>query len=95
MHKKEKIWKELMEKIKNAGFKKMIIFQIEQEIVIFEEAQNLKKADEVLSSDEVNKNWEKMINEWVVYYKDPNKGVNIKFIKVPIIFYYSNGKLIH
>ena len=43
IHKKEKIWKSVVDDLIKSG-KKMIIFQLGQELILFEEAEDFKKA---------------------------------------------------
>ena len=44
IHKKEKIWKSVIEGMIKAGFKKMLIFQFGQDLILFEEAEDLNTA---------------------------------------------------
>jgi L-rhamnose mutarotase len=96
VHKKEKIWKSIIDGMIGAGFTKMIIFRNGQDLIAFEEAKNLKEAYSFLDKDPESARWEKMINEWMEVYPHFNeiKG-DIEFIEIPVVFYYENGKLLH
>ena len=71
-----------------AGYKEMIIFQVKQDVIIFETADNTKKAYKFLSRNETSIKWEKIISEWTEIYPEFSevKG-DIEFIEVPVIFY--------
>jgi L-rhamnose mutarotase len=96
VHRKEKIWQSVINGLKKAGFKRMIIYQLGQEIIIFEEAPDLKEAYEFLNDDEESAKWDRMISEWMEEYPQFNriKG-DIEFKEVPVIFYFEDGKLLH
>jgi L-rhamnose mutarotase len=96
VHKKEKIWKKIIDGMINAGFEKMLIFQSGQEIILFEEAKDLKKAYEYYDDDDASQKWDKMIAGWMESYPhyDEVKG-DIVFEEVPVVFYYEKGMLLH
>jgi len=96
VHKKGQIWNSVITGMKKAGFTKMIIFQEGQDIILFEEANDLKKAYKYYSKDETSQKWDKMILEWMEKYPGYNeiKG-DIDFEEVPVIFYYDRGRLLH
>ena len=96
IHKKEQIWQSVVNGLKNACFKKMIIFQLGQNIILFEEAPDLKEAYEFLNEDEESLKWDQMISEWMEEYPQLSeiKG-DIEFKEVPVVFYFENGKLLH
>ena len=96
VHRKEKIWQSVVRDLIKAGYRKMIIFQLGQDIILFEEADNLKKAYQYLSSDEESLKWDKMILDWMEEYPKFNeiKG-DIEFKNVPVVFYFSDGKLMN
>ncbi|MBC8387974.1 MAG: L-rhamnose mutarotase [Actinobacteria bacterium] len=96
IHKKEKIWKSVVDGLKKAGYERMLIFQLGQDIILFEEAKNLKKSYKYLDSDKESIKWDKMISKWMEEYPKFNeiKG-DIEFREVPVVFYYHNGKLLH
>ena len=96
VHKKEKIWKSILDGLEKAGYKKMIILQMDNNIILFEEVDNLKKAYEYLDNDEASKKWDGMISEWMEIYPTFNEiKQDIEFIEIPTVFYYENGKLLH
>lgn len=96
VHKKEKIWQSVVDGLIKAGYKRMIIFQLGQDIILFEEADNLRKAYQYLASDKASVKWDRMISGWMEEYPKFNeiKG-DIEFKEVPIIFYFKDGKLLH
>ncbi len=96
IHKKEKIWKSVVDGLKRAGFLKMVIFQMGQDLILFEEADNLKKAYNFLNADEESIRWEKKIMEWMEHNPSWNdmEG-NIEFTEVPIVYYFENGIMKH
>lgn len=96
IHKKEKIWKSIIDGMIGAGYSKMIILQNGRELILFEEANNLKKAYEYLAKDPDSVKWDKMITGWMEIYPKFNeiKG-DIEFIEIPVVFYYEDGKLLH
>jgi len=96
VHKKEKIWKSVLEGLIKAGYKKMIIYQINNELILFEEAEDLGDSYKYLEGNKESIKWEKMISEWMEEYPIFNeiKG-DIEFKEIPVIFYFENGKLLH
>jgi L-rhamnose mutarotase len=96
VHRKEKIWKSVIEGLIQAGYRRMIIFQLGQDIILFEEAGSLKAAYQYLAGDTASVKWDQMIIEWMEVYPqfDEIKG-DIEFKEVPIVFYFENGKLLH
>ena len=57
---------------------------------------NLQKAYEIQSVDEETRKWDAMMSQWMEEYPyfDEIKG-DLEFKKVPIVFYFDNGKLLH
>ena len=96
VHRKEKIWDSVVDGLKKAGFTRMLILQQEQDIILFEAAQNLKQAYDYLSKDAESARWDKMISDWMELYPQYNaiRG-DIEFEEVPVVFYYENGTLLH
>jgi L-rhamnose mutarotase len=96
IHKKEQIWKTVVDGLVKAGFEKMIIFQLDQDIILFEEALDLKKAYDYLNTDEESVKWDNLISGWMEEYPQFNeiKG-DIEFKEVPVVFYFEKGKLLH
>ena len=74
----------------------MIIFQLGQDIILFEEAPDLEEAYEFLNDDEESIKWDWMILEWMEEYPQYNevKG-DVEFKEVPVVFYFEDGKLLH
>ncbi len=61
VHRKEKIWQSVVKGLIKAGYRKMIIIQLDQDIILFEEAENLQKVYQYLAKDEESVKWDKMI----------------------------------
>jgi L-rhamnose mutarotase len=96
IHRKEKIWSSIVEGLSRAGYRKMIIFQLGQDLILFEEAESLQKAYQFLAKDEASNKWDCMIGEWMERYPqfDEIKG-DIEFEEIPVVFYFNNGELRH
>ncbi len=96
IHKKNVIWRSVVEGMKKAGFEKMIIFQLGQDLILFEEAPDLKKAYKYYDDDQESKKWDTMISEWMELYPTFDYIKNdIKFEEIPVVFYYDKGELLH
>jgi L-rhamnose mutarotase len=96
VHKKENFWEDLLQDMKTAGFSKMIIFQLGQDIILFEEADNIQKTYEYSSKSTVSKKWEDIVSDWMEKYPEYNIDKRaIEFTEIPIVFYYKDGKLLH
>ena len=95
-HRKEKIWKSVVDCLVNSGTTRMIIFRLGQDIILFEEAQDLRKSYEIQNADEETGKWDAMISQWMEEYPhfDEIKG-DLEYKEVPIVFYLDNGKLLH
>jgi L-rhamnose mutarotase len=96
VHKKEKIWSSILDGLSKAGFSKMIIMQFGQDIILFEEADDLRKAYSLNDSDPDAAKWDEMISRWMEIYPQFNdlKG-DIDFEELPVVFYFENGRLRH
>ena len=97
VHKKEKIWKGVVQGLKNSGYSKMIIFQHGQDIILFEEAESLKDTYAFLNDDEDSVKWEAMISDWMEeYYPEWNEiKKDIEYQEIPVVFYLENGEMKH
>ena len=87
IHRKEKIWRSVVEGLIQAGYRKMIIFQLGRDIILFEEAESLQQAYQFMAKDETSIKWDSMIGEWMDRYPrfDAIKG-DIDFEEVPVGF---------
>ena len=95
IHRKEKIWKSVVDGLIDAGYQKMIIFRLGNDIILFEEAESLKKAYEFLATDEESVTWENMISEWMEEYPQLNEiSGDLEFVDVPVVFYFEKGRLL-
>jgi L-rhamnose mutarotase len=96
VHKQEKIWQSVVDGLRNAGFTKMIIFQRDQEVILFEEAENLDQTYSFLSSHKESAEWDKMIFEWMEQFPEwDNIRKCLDFQEVPVVFYFENGTMKH
>ena len=95
VHRKSKIWKSVVDGLISAGYRKMIIFRLGQDIILFEEAESLQDAYRFLAKDGASVKWDNMIVEWMEKYPLFNeiKG-DIEFEEVPVVFYFEKGKLL-
>ena len=95
--KKENIWKDVVEGLKSAGFTRMLIFQYGQDIILFEEAENLQESYTFLDKDKKSAKWDAMIAEWMeAYYPEWNEiKQDIEFQEIPVVFYFDEGLLKH
>ena len=62
VHKKENFWEDLLQDMKTAGFSEMIIFQLGQDIILFEEADSLQKTYKYSNNSPVSKKWDEKIS---------------------------------
>jgi len=96
IHKKDKIWKSVVESLIKSGIDKMIIFQQGRDIILFEQAQDLNKSYQYLNNDPESVRWDKMISQWMDQYPQFNEiKKDIEFKEVPVVFYFDNGRLLH
>jgi len=96
IHKKENIWRSVVDGLTKAGFERMIILRMGNDIILFEQADDLKKAYKYLDEDQESKKWDSMISEWMEFYPVfDNIKNDIELIEIPVVFYYQNGKLLH
>ena len=96
VHRKEKIWGSILKGLEQARISKMIILLHGQEVILFEEAEDLKAAYKSFENDPETVKWDKLMREWMESYPQFNeiKG-DIEFTELPVIFYYENGTLRH
>jgi len=96
VHRKEKIWGSILQGLERARISKMIILVHGQEVILFEEAEDLKAAYKSYENDPETVKWDKMMTEWMESYPQFNeiKG-DIEFTELPVVFYYENGVLRH
>ena len=96
VHRKEKIWSSILSALKRAKVSKMIILLHGQEVILFEEAEDLKAAYKSFEDDPETVKWDKMMMEWMESYPQFNeiKG-DIEFTELPVVFYYEQGTLRH
>ena len=95
-HKKEKIWKSVIEGLNNSDCEEMIIFLLGDEIVLFERAKNLKEMSRFLASDPESIRWQKVMNEMFEgsFEFDSDKG-DFEVDEVPVVFYLKEKTLLH
>jgi L-rhamnose mutarotase len=96
VHRKEKIWSSILNALKQARVSKMIILLHGQEVILFEEAEDLKDAYKSFENNPDTVKWDRMMTEWMESYPQFNeiKG-DIEFKELPVVFYYENGSLQH
>jgi L-rhamnose mutarotase len=96
LHQKDVIWPGVLEALKKSGLEKMIIFQIHDQIFVFETAEDFEKMHRFLYSDEVSIQWGSKIAELAVElpHYDAEQG-DMVFEKIPVIFHFEQGKYIN
>ena len=96
VHTKEKIWQSVLDGLIKAGFEKMIIFQTGQEVILFEEAEDLNSTYSFLGSHKESIDWDKMIFKWMEQYPEWDEiKLHLDCREVPVVFYFENGILKH
>ena len=96
VHRKEKVWTSILKGLKQAKVSKMIILLHGQDVILFEEAEDLKAAYKSFENDPDSVKWDKMMTEWMESYPRFNEIMgDIEFTELPVIFYYENGTLRH
>lgn len=95
-HKKENIWKGVVDCLVKSGTTRMVIFQHGQDIILFEEAQDLENSYKEQSKDAETARWDAMISQWMEEYPhfDEIKG-DLEYEEIPIVFYLDHGALLH
>ena len=96
VHRKETIWASILKALSGAKISRMLILLHGQEVILFEEAEDLKAAYKAFDDDPDTAKWDKMITQWMEVYPKFNdiKG-DIEFSELPVVFYYENGALRH
>ena len=96
IHGKEAIWKSVVDGLVRSGISRMIIFRHGQDIILFEEAPDLKAAYDYLGKDEESARWDAMICEWMEEYPRFNEiRGDLEFTEIPIVFHFEEGELLH
>ena len=97
IHSKEKIWPEIVQCLLESGIERMIILQDQQDLILFEEAEDLEESYRIQNSDTVTQKWDAIMSDWMENYPTM-EGVDvgdIEFEEVDIVYYFENGKLKH
>ncbi len=96
VHAAEKIWPSVVEGLKKAGVTKMIIIQQGQDVILFEEAEDLDSAYRYLAQDAESVEWEKMIESWMELHPQARQEAGQPaFHTLPVVFYLEDGRLRH
>ena len=94
VHKRKNVWDDLLKSMKEAGYSEMVILQLGHEMIVFEKAEDLKKAYQLSTEDPAYQKWAKMVSELMEQHPHFEKEY-IEINEVPIVFYYKDGKLLH
>lgn len=96
VHRKAKLWQSILEALKTAKVEKLIILLHGQDVILFEEAEDLKATYRFYDSDPAAIKWDQMMTKWMEVYPHFNelKG-DVEFAELPVVFYYENGTLRH
>ena len=74
----------------------MIVFQQEQNLLLFEEAGDLEQSYKCLQANEESKRWEEFMYLFMEFSPDSyNDDNSLEFEKVPIVFFNEDGKSRH
>ena len=96
IHRKENIWSSVLDGLRDARYSKLIIVRNGTDLILFEEAENLKAAytPQNLSAD--TSRWDTLMDSWIENYPKFNavKG-DVDITELPVVFYYENGKMLH
>ena len=68
----------VVEGLKEAGVTKIIIIQLGQDVILFEEAENLDGAYRYLAQDAASVEWEKLIGSWMELHPQTSKGTGLR-----------------
>ena len=96
IHRKEKIWASILDGLKHAKITKQIIVLHGLDLILFEEAEDLKAAYGSHNTSPETSRWDAMMDRWISNYPKFNavKG-DVDITELPVVFYYENGKLLH
>jgi L-rhamnose mutarotase len=97
MHRKEKIWPEIVQCLLDSGMERMIIFQDGQDLILFEEAEDLEGSYRIQNADTATRKWDAFMSDWMENYPamEGIDAADIAFEEVSIVYYFENGKLKH
>lgn len=97
LHRKEKIWPEIVRCLLESGMERMIIFQDKQDVFLFEEAEDLEESYRIQGADYSTRKWDEMMDGWMENY--PAIGGldagDIAFDEVDVVYYFEKGELKH
>jgi L-rhamnose mutarotase len=95
-HAAGKIWPSVVDGLKEAGITRMVIIQAGQDVILFEEAEDLDESYRYLASHGASVEWEKMIGSWME--EDPRAGPEAGqpvLHTLPVVFYLEDGRMRH
>ena len=90
IHKKGSVWPQVLENIDKSGMKKMVIFMLENNAIVYVEAEDTKKAFDYLGKQPTTIEW----NEVTAPFMDtqPRYGQEEAVEMLQCVFDFENGK---
>ncbi|MBM3699625.1 MAG: L-rhamnose mutarotase [Actinobacteria bacterium] len=89
IHKKGNVWKEVLENLKNAGFKKMKIYMLDNYAVVYIEAENIAKAFKYLGKQPDTSRWNEATSAFMETQPDYDSEEVVK--QLECVFNFENG----
>lgn len=81
----QRVWPELLAKLKEVGISDYSIFRRGQELVLCLRAENFERAWEELDRDPVNQKWQEFMSR--LFEPVPDKGTSERFAMMKEVFY--------
>ena len=96
IHRKENIWSAILDGLQRAKIAKQIIVRNGTDLILFEEAEDLRAAYSSHNTSAATARWDALMDRWIENYPKFNavKG-DVEVTELPVVFYYENGKLLH
>ena len=96
IHRKENLWASIVDGLKQSKITKQIIVRHGTDLILFEEAEDLKAVYAANNTSPETCRWDALMDSWIENYPKFNavKG-DVDITELPVVFYYENGKLLH
>ncbi len=89
IHKKGRVWKEILSNLKNAGLEKMKIYMLENNAIVYVETPDVKKAFDYLGKQESQARWDQATAD--LMETQPGYGKEEKAESLQCIFDFEKG----
>ncbi len=93
IHKKGNVWKEVLENIDNADIKKMKIYMLENNAIVYVESPDLKKSFDYLGKQKSQERWNKATEDFMDTQPEYGQDKPVKDLKC--VFDFVDGKQIN